>query len=100
MSWMVFGLCELRPFSQFTVSIYENLIAALDRAGQWLEIPLTLGAVASDNRRYAQVGFPSIGVALGGSGGHTPADVPELVDVEAMQLAADLRLATIWQLAF
>ena len=78
----------------------DSLIAALDIAGQWLEIPLVLGAVASDNRRYAAVGFPSVGVALGGGGGHTPADVPALVDVEAMQLAARLLLATIWQLAF
>jgi hypothetical protein len=78
----------------------DNLIAALDIAGQWLEIPLVLGAVASDNRRYAAAGFPSIGVALGGSGGHTPADAPDRVDMEALQLAARLLLATIWQLAF
>jgi hypothetical protein len=32
--------------------------------------------------------------------GHTPADVPEHVDPEAMLLAARLLLATIWQLAF
>jgi aminopeptidase YwaD len=78
----------------------DELIAALDTAGQWLEIPLVLGAVASDNRCYAAEGFPSVGVALGGSGGHTPADSPDRVDVEAMQLAARLLLATIWQLAF
>lgn len=78
----------------------DALVAALDQAGEWLEIPLMLGTVASDNRRYAAAGFPSVGVALGGSGGHTPADVPELVDSEAMQLAARLLLATIWQLAF
>jgi aminopeptidase YwaD len=78
----------------------EQLIAALDQAGQWLELPLILGNVASDNRRYAAAGFPTVGVALGGSGGHTPADVPELVDGEAMLLAARLLLATIWQVAF
>lgn len=78
----------------------DELIIALDTAGQWLEIPLVLGAVASDNRRYAAAGFPSVGVALGGSGGHTPADTPEFVDSEAMSLAARLLLATIWQLAF
>jgi aminopeptidase YwaD len=78
----------------------DDLITALDIAGQWLEIPLILGALASDNRRYAAAGFPSVGIALGGSAGHTPADMLELVDSEAMQLAARLLLATIWQLAF
>jgi acetylornithine deacetylase/succinyl-diaminopimelate desuccinylase-like protein len=78
----------------------DPLIAALDMAGQWLEIPLVLGAVASDNRRYAAAGFPSVGVALGGTGGHTPADTFELVDPSTMALAARLLLATIWQIAF
>jgi hypothetical protein len=78
----------------------DELITALNIGGQWLEIPLVLGAVASDNRRYAAAGFPSVGVALGGVGGHTPADTPEFVDPEAMSLAARLLLATIWQLAF
>ena len=52
----------------------DALIQALDQAGEWLETPLTVGAVGSDNRRYAQVGFPTVGLALGGVGGHTPAD--------------------------
>jgi hypothetical protein len=77
----------------------DELISALDTTGQWLHIPLVLGAVASDNRRYAAAGFPSVGVALGGIGGHTPADTPEFVDPEAMSLAARLLLATICQLA-
>jgi aminopeptidase YwaD len=77
----------------------DELLAALDNAGQWLEIRLILGTVASDNRRYAAAGFPSVGVALGGGGGHTPADLPERVDSKAMQLAARLLCATIWQLA-
>jgi aminopeptidase YwaD len=78
----------------------EALLAALDQAGQWLEIPLVLGHVASDNRRYAAAGFPSVGVALGGSGGHTPFDRAEHVDTAAIQMATRLLLATIWQLAF
>ena len=53
----------------------DTLITALDHAGQWLEIPLILGNVASDNRRYAAAGFPAVGVALGGAGGHTPSAV-------------------------
>jgi len=78
----------------------DALIGALDIAGQWLEIPLILGNVASDNRRYAAAGFPSVGVTLGGSGGQTPADTPEHVDPEAMIFAARLLLTTLWQLAF
>jgi aminopeptidase YwaD len=78
----------------------DALIAALDQAGQWLEIPLVLGNVASDNRRYAAAGFPSVGVALGGAGGHTPADTTNHVDDAALRLAAQLLLATLWQLAF
>jgi hypothetical protein len=78
----------------------DALVNALDQAGQWLEIPLILGAVGSDNRRYAAQGFPTVGVALGGMGGHTPADVPERVDLSAIELAGQLVLATIGQLAF
>ena len=75
-------------------------MAALDQAGELLEIPLILGNVASDNRRYAAAGFPAVGVALGGAGGHTPADTVEHVDSGAMHMAAKLLLAGLWQLAF
>ncbi len=78
----------------------DVLVDALDRAGQWLEIPLILGPVGSDNRRYAEVGFPTTGIALGGASAHTPADVPEQVDATAMEMAGRLLLATIGQLAF
>jgi hypothetical protein len=78
----------------------ERLSDAYDLAGQWLAIPLVLGPVASDNRRYAAAGFPTVGVALGGASGHSPGDVPDRVDRAAMQLAARLCLAAIWQLAF
>jgi len=78
----------------------DALIAALDHSGQWLEISLILGNVASDNRRYAAAGFPAVGVALGGVGGHTPADTAEYVDSVAMHMAAKLLLATLWQLVF
>jgi aminopeptidase YwaD len=78
----------------------DVLVNALDQAGQWLEIPLILGAVGSDNRRYAAQGFPTIGVALGGVGGHTPVDVPGQVDLDALEIAGRLLLATIGQLAW
>ncbi len=78
----------------------DILVNALDQAGQWLEIPLILGAVGSDNRRYAAQGFPTVGVALGGVGGHTPADVPDHVELDALELAGRLLLATIGQLAW
>jgi aminopeptidase YwaD len=77
-----------------------TLVNALDQAGQWLEIPLILGAVGSDNRRYAAQGFQTVGIALGGATGHTPGDVPEQVDLAAVELAGQLLLATIGQLAF
>src|SRR5690242_6113114 len=78
----------------------ESLVQALDQAGQRLAIPLTTGAVGSDNRRYAQAGFQTVGLALGDSGGHTPADTMEHVDGEALRLSGSLLLATIWLLAF
>ena len=77
-----------------------EIIQALDQVGEWLEIPLIVGAVGSDNRRYAQMGFPTVGLALGGLGGHTPADTVENVDPDAMSLAGRLLLGTISQLAF
>jgi aminopeptidase YwaD len=52
-------------------------MAALDQAGELLEILLILGNVATDNRRYTAAGFPSVGGTLGGAGGHTPADTAE-----------------------
>jgi aminopeptidase YwaD len=78
----------------------DILVDALDQAGQWLEIPLILGAVGSDNRRYAAQGFPTIGVALGGVGGHTPADIPDHVDLDALEIAGRLLLATIGHVAW
>src|SRR5713226_5941186 len=75
-------------------------IAALDRAGQWLDIPLVLGPVGSDNRRYAAVGFPAVGVNSGGEASHSPADTPDRVDLDAVALCGRLLLATLWQIGF
>lgn len=78
----------------------EPLLQALDQAGRWLDIPLTVGNVSSDNRQYARVGFPSVGLALGSFGMHSPADKVEHVDHEAMSIAGRLLLAVTWQFAF
>jgi Zn-dependent M28 family amino/carboxypeptidase len=78
----------------------EPLLQALDHAGRWLEIPLAVGNVASDNRQFARVGFPSVGLALGSFGMHSPADTIEHIDREAMRAAGQLLLAVIWQIAF
>ena len=77
----------------------ERTLDALDRAGEWLEQPLAIGNVSSDNRRFAQAGFPSVGIGLGGHGVHTPADTDEHVDSDAMLVAGRLLLATVCQLA-
>lgn len=76
------------------------LITALDQAGRWLGIPLVMGAVSSDNRRFAQVGIPAVGIAAGGANFHTPADTVERVEPEVMRQVGRLLLTTIWQLAW
>lgn len=76
----------------------DALVAALDWAGERLEFPLAVGQVSSDNRRFAAAGFAAVGVSVGLSGLHTPADTPDRVEPEAMRRAGALLLATIWQL--
>jgi len=76
----------------------EPIVAALDRAGKWLEIPLTVAQVASDNRSYANAGFPAVGVGMGAASYHTPGDTADRVEDEAMALAGRLGLATAWLL--
>ena len=78
----------------------KDLIDALDFAGEKLEIPLAMGNIASDNRRFVALGFSSAGVALGIRALHTPADNVETVDPDAMKKAAELFLMTIWKLAY
>jgi hypothetical protein len=78
----------------------DHLITALDRAGRWLDIPLVQGTIASDHRQFTQVGFPAVGISVGAMGLHTPADTVEQVQPEALNIAASLLLATIWQLAW
>ncbi len=78
----------------------DALVAALDQAGQWLEIPLIMGAVGSDNRRYAAQGFPTVGSHWAGSAAMQPDGVPKYVDPDALDMAGRLLLATIGQLAW
>lgn len=78
----------------------DALVASLDRAGRKLGIPLVMGPVGSDNRRFAGQGFPAVGLGLGGAAIHSPADVPEQVEAEAQHLAGTLLLAVAWDLAY
>lgn len=76
----------------------DPLLAALDRAGRALDIPLQLGPVASDNRAFAAAGFPAVGIATGGDRSHLPSDVPGVVEPEALLTAARLLLGALWML--
>jgi Zn-dependent M28 family amino/carboxypeptidase len=76
----------------------EALLEALDQAGHWLDIPLTLGTIASDQRQFARQGFAAVGLSVGAAKLHTPADSIEQVQPEALDTAARLLLATLFQL--
>lgn len=76
-----------------------RILAALDQAGEWLEQPLAIGTVSSDNRRFAAAGFPSVGIGLGGKAMHSPADGYKNVDPRALLAAGRLLLAAVSQLA-
>lgn len=78
----------------------EQLMWALDLAGQWLDIPLTLSPVASDNRRYSAAGFIAAGLGLGAPSYHTPGDSVEWVEEASLALAGRLLLAATWLVAF
>ena len=66
----------------------EPLLAALDQAGRQTGVPLRAGAMASDNRRYAAAGLPSIGIGMGMPGYQTTAETPDRVEPRTL-LAAD-----------
>ncbi len=78
----------------------DMLLSALDQAGEHLAVPLVVGQISSDNRRFAAAGFAAVGVSVGLSGLHTPADRPDRVEPEAMRRVGMLLLATIWHLAY
>ncbi|GHO63155.1 hypothetical protein KSC_020470 [Ktedonobacter sp. SOSP1-52] len=75
------------------------LLQSLDQAGRWLDIPLIVGNIASDQRPFVQAGFPAVGMSVGAAQLHTPGDAIERVQPEALRIAATLLLATLWQLA-
>ncbi len=77
----------------------EELVDAIDGAGQALGIPLVAGDVASDNRRYAAVGVPALGVATGAHGYHSPADTADRVEADALRRTGELILEMARRLA-
>ncbi|WP_327010721.1 M28 family metallopeptidase [Dactylosporangium sp. NBC_01737] len=72
------------------------LLAALDQAGRHTGLPLVAGPVASDNRRYAAVGFPAVGIGAGMAGYHSPADTADRVETSTLAAVARLVVATGW----
>lgn len=52
--------------------------------------------VASDNRRYAAVGLPGVGICAGMLGYHSPADTPDRVEAATLTAVARLVVATVW----
>ncbi len=73
----------------------DAIASALDQAGQLLELPLVVGAVASDNRSYANAGAPAAGLASGAAHYHSPLDSAELVEPVALGHAGKLMLAAL-----
>ncbi|MFG3172318.1 M28 family metallopeptidase [Streptomyces sp. NPDC048200] len=73
----------------------KALIAALDAAGRQLRLPLYAAPVSSDNRRYAQAGFPAAGIGLGAAHYHSPLDSLDRIDTEALGKAGRLLLAAV-----
>ncbi|WP_202806429.1 M28 family metallopeptidase [Kribbella catacumbae] len=76
----------------------EPLLAAVDQAGRLTGVPLQAGAMASDNRRYAAVGLPAIGIGMGMPGYQTTAETPDRVEGRTLLAATDLVTATVNQL--
>lgn len=71
------------------------LLAALDRAGRSLGVPLRAEAMPSDNRRYAAAGLASVGIGMGMPGYQTPAETPDRVEDGTLVAAASLVCATV-----
>jgi hypothetical protein len=74
----------------------HGLLAALDRAGRHIGLPLVAGPVASDNRRYTAAGIPALGIGAGMAGYHSPADTADRVQSATMAALARLVVATAW----
>ncbi|MFE5565865.1 M28 family metallopeptidase [Amycolatopsis japonica] len=77
----------------------HGLLAALDQAGWETGVPLRAGAMPSDNRRYAAVGLPAIGIGMGMPGYQTPAETADRVETTTLVAATRLVVATVLRLA-
>lgn len=75
------------------------ILAALDAAGRATGVALRAGQVASDNRRYAAAGLPTVGLGAGMHGYHTEHDTAEHVQPETLSAMARLVIATVAELA-
>ncbi|MGC4938540.1 M28 family metallopeptidase [Kribbella sp. DT2] len=73
----------------------EPLLAAVDQAGRLTGVPLQAGAMASDNRRYAAVGLPAIGIGMGMPGYQTTVETPDRVEARTLLAATNLVVATV-----
>lgn len=76
----------------------EPLLAALDSAGRAVGVPLRAGAMPSDNRRYAAIGLPAVGIGMGVPGYQTPAETPDRVQPGTLRAAANLLVEAVRQL--
>ncbi len=65
-------------------------------AGRWLDISLTMGNIASDQRQFTREGFSAVGLSVGAAKLHTPDDAIDLVQKEALSTAASLLPATLY----
>jgi aminopeptidase YwaD len=77
----------------------RTLLAALDAAGRQTGVPLKARAMPSDNRRFAAAGLAAVGIGLGMPGYQTPAETPDRVSSDTLDLAARLVVATVANLA-
>lgn len=77
----------------------RSLLAALDLAGRQVGVPLQAHAMPSDNRRFAAAGLAAVGIGMGMPGYQTPAETPDRVSPDTLDLAARLVIATVANLA-
>ncbi|MFL1378503.1 MULTISPECIES: M28 family peptidase [unclassified Nocardiopsis] len=75
------------------------LLAALDRVGRRLGVPLRARAMPSDNRRYAAAGHAAVGIGMGMPGYQTPLETPDRVETATLVAAAELLIGAVEELA-
>lgn len=76
----------------------EPLLAALDRAGRRLGVPLRARSMPSDNRRYAAAGHAAVGIGMGMPGYQTPLETPDRVGTATLAAAAELLIGAVEEL--